>query len=151
MKEQFRAFYNALNITEKRAFWYGSIAFIIGFIMLTDALTPPSWRGFQETQGEILSIETLPTGQFSGGSTTYLLQYTPENGQILRGTFRMSPIILTALGRIRVFYKKQEPTFFYVHNPTVLVIALTMVVFGGGILVTFFLYNRDRLRGVSYD
>ena len=151
MKQLFLTFYNALNVNEKRTFWYGSIAFTIGFIMLTDALIPPSWRGFQETQGEILGIENAPSGAFSGGSTTYLLQYQPQNGQILRGTFRISPIILTAMGRIRVFYKSHEPTFFYVHNPTLLVIASTMVIFGGGVLVTFFMYYRDGRRGVRYD
>lgn len=144
MKQLFLEFYNGLHSHEKKVFWFGSIAFTIGFIILINVLIPPSWRGWQETHGELIGSESMKGGLFGGGSTVFYLQYTPENGEIQRGTFRVSPIILSTMKTIRVFYQKNEPTVFYVHNPTYLAIALTMVIFGGGVLLTFFLYFRDR-------
>lgn len=151
MKQIFYAFYKALSGHEKKTFWFGCITFAIGFVMLIEALIPPSWRGWQETEGQLIGSENVQRGLFSGSSTTFFIQYSPENGEILKGTFRVSPVILSTMHTIRVFYQKNEPTVFYVHNPTQLVIALTMTVFGTGVLLTFFLYNRDRLKGITYD
>lgn len=151
MKQIFQAFYQGLSNHEKKTFWFGCITFVIGFVMLITALIPPSWLGWQETEGKLTGSENVQKGLFSGGSTTFSIQYSPENGEILKGTFRVSPIILNTMHTIRVFYQKSEPTVFYVHNPTQLVIAFTMTVFGGGVLLTFFLYNRDRQRGINYD
>ncbi len=149
-KEYFNTFYRALSSHEKNTFWFGSITFAIGFLLLIKVLIPPSWSGWAETQGELLGAESMKTGQFGAGTTVFLLQYTPQNGEVLQGTFKISPIILSTMKTIRVFYQKTTPSVFYVHNPTWSVIAVTMTLFGGGVLVAFFLYNRDKQRGITY-
>lgn len=151
MKQTLQAFYQTLSSHEKQTFWFGSITFTLGFVMLIYVLIPPSWQGWQETQGQLVSAEMVANGQFSGGTTSLMIQYSPENGPILRGTLEISPIILSTMKTIRVFYQKDEPTVFYVHNPTLLVVAATMTIFGSCVLVAFFLYNRDSQRGISYD
>ena len=151
MKRVFLEFYNALRKHEKQTFWFGSIVFTIGFIMLLDVLRPPSWWGWQETTGELIGMENVQGGLFSGSTTTFLIQYMSEDGQIRQGTFAISPIILSTMKTIRVFYQKETPSVFYVHNPTRGVIALAMVVFGASVLLAFYLYYRDRLKGITYD
>jgi hypothetical protein len=151
MKQIFLTFYHALSSHEKKTFWFGSIVFTIGSILLLNVLRPPSWWGWQETKGELVSTQRMDFGQFSGGSTVLGVQYFAEDGSMRKGEFSISPIILSTMKTIRVFYQKNDPSVFYVHNPTLLIIALTMVIFGSGVLLTFYLYYRDRLNGVDYD
>ena len=145
-------FYRVLEGNEKKAFWFGGLTFAIGFIMLLDVLRPPSWWGWQETKGYIIEAQKMPKeGLFSSGSINLLIQYTPEDGSVQKGTFKISPVILSTMKGIRVFYQKDNPSVFYVHNPSRLVIALTITIFGIGVLFSFYLYYRDRLRGITYD
>ncbi len=151
MKQLFQQFYNVLSRHERQTFWFGSVTFVIGFILLLDVLRPPSWSGWKETKGELVSVQNMDMGQFSGGKTVLGVLYTPENGQPQKGEFSLSPIILSTMKTIRVFYQKDTPSVFYVYNPTLKVIALTMTVFGATVLLAFYLYNRDRLKGITYD
>ncbi len=151
MKKAFLAFYHTLDKLEKRNFWFGSITFIIGLAFLLEVICPPSWRGWQETTGEITAAQNLSKGLFSGGTMLFSLKYSPHNGAPLEGTFTMSPIILSTIKSIRVFYQKDNPSIFYVHNPTRLIISLTVTILGGGLLLSYYLYYRDRLKGITYD
>ncbi|MBL7813689.1 MAG: hypothetical protein JNL70_01700 [Saprospiraceae bacterium] len=150
-KTFFQEFYKALSGNEKKTFGFGVMVFVIGFVLLLDCLRPPSWWGWQETVGELVGTEGIQSGQFSGGSTNFVIQYYSADGQKRLGTFHLSPIILNTMKTIRVFYQKNDPSVFYVHNPTRLVIAVTMTLFGAAVLLTFYLYNRDRLMGITYD
>lgn len=151
IKQHFLTFYNTLGNNEKKTFWLGSITFSIGFIMLLEVLRPPIWSGWQETSGQIISAQNMQTGLFSGGRTLFLIEYMPEDGTMRQGTFPLSPIILSTMKTIRVFYQKDTPSVFYVYNPTVLILAFTALIFGTGVLLSFYLYDRDRLRGITYD
>jgi hypothetical protein len=151
MKQIFLQFYSTLLHTEKKTFWFGSVVFTIGFLLLVDVMRPPSWWGWQEAKGELVSTQSMDAGQFSGGSTVMGVQYYSEDGNVRKGEINISPIILSTMKTIRVFYQKHDPSVFYVHNPTRLIIALTMVIFGLGVLTAFYLYYRDRRKGVTYD
>lgn len=151
MKQHFLTFYNTLGKNEKKTFWFGSLVFTIGFTLLLNVLYPPHWSGWQETTGHIISAQNMQTGLFSGGRTLFLIEYMPEDGTMQQGTFPISPIILSTMKTIRVFYQKDTPSVFYVHNPTVLILGLTALIFGSGVLLSFYLYNRDRLQGITYD
>ncbi len=151
LKQLFLSFYKTLGNNEKKTFWFSSLTFTIGFIMLLNVLRPPSWSGWQETKGHIISSQNMRTGLFSGGRTIFLIEYMPENGTLQQGTYPISPIVLSTMKTIRVFYQKGTPSVFYVYNPTVLIIALTALIFGACVLLSFYLYNKDRLQGITYD
>jgi hypothetical protein len=151
MKKVFLDFYNTLDKLEKRNFWLGSFTFIIGLVFLIEVLIPASWRGWQETRGEITAAQNVSKGLFSGGTMLFSLRYIPQDGSAREGTFTMSPIILSTMKQIRVFYQKDNPTVFYVYNPTRLTLSLLATVLGGGLLLAYFLYYRDRLNGIMYD
>jgi hypothetical protein len=151
MKQLFLEFYNTLSITEKRNFIFGTLLFSIGMGIMLYVLFPPSWNNWEETTGDLISAQSLSKGAFSGGTTLYTLRFSTQQGEIKEGTFTMSPIVLSTMKRIRVFYKQDNATVFYVHNPTTLVIGLAMVLLGGGLLLTYGLYYRDKLRGIDYE
>jgi hypothetical protein len=151
MKQAFFAFYTMLNGNEKKAFGFGVIVFAIGFLSTLYLIRPKTWLGWAETSGELLGVKSMVAGQFSAGTSIYLLQFQSADGQIRQGTFKMSPIVLSTIKQIRVFYQKNDPSVFFVHNPTFTPLAITMMVFGAGVLVAFYLYNRDRLQGITYD
>jgi hypothetical protein len=151
MKKAFLDFYNTLDKLEQRNFWLGSITFIIGFAFLIEVLLPASWRGWQETKGEIVAAQNVSKGLFSGGAMLFSLKYSPQNELPREGTFTMSPIILSTMKSIRVFYKKNNPSVFYVYNPTRLTLSLLATILGGGLLLAYYIYYRDRLKGITYD
>lgn len=139
IKQHFITFYNTLGNNEKKTFWFSSIVFTIGLTLLLNVLYPPNWSGWQETTGHIINAQNIQAGMFSGGRTVFLIEYMPEDGIIRQGTFAMSPIILSTMKTIRVFYHKDTPSVFYVYNPTILIIALTAFIFGTGVLLSFYL------------
>ncbi len=151
MKRLLIEFYNALGGNEKKVFWFGAIVFSIGFILLIDVLKPPSWFGWKETTGTILQAQGAKAGIFSGGSTTFLIQYQTLEGETIEGTYKISPLILRTMTGLRVFYKANNPTEFYLHNPTKLTIALTCLIFGSVVSLSFYLYYRDKQKGIDYD
>lgn len=151
MKRLLIEFYNALGGNEKKVFWFGAIVFTIGFVMLIDVLKPPSWFGWQETTGNIIGAQGARGGIFSGGSTTFMMRFETLEGQTIEGTFKASPLILKAMTGLRVFYKTKNPSEFYVHNPTKLVLALSSLIFGAVVILSFYLYYRDKQKGIDYD
>jgi hypothetical protein len=147
VKEIIQTFYQSLTGNEQKTFWFGAILFALGFLFLLDVLRPPSWSGWQETQGRLVSTQHIQLGQFNAGQATFQIEYTVvADGQMRQGMFHISPIVLSTMKRIRVFYQKNDPSVFYVHNPTRAVIATTLTILGTAILLTFYLYYRDRLK-----
>lgn len=151
MAKLFLDFYNALGSHEKKVFWFGSIVSIIGFIMIIDVLKPPAWFGWQETKGDIIGMQGKRGGIFSGGSTTFVIRYDTYDGKTLTGVFKISPLVLNAMTDLKIFYKTNNPSVFYVHNSSKLVIALTSLIFGLVVILSFFLYYKDKQKGIDYD
>ncbi len=150
MKQLFLEFYNALAANEKKVFWFGGIVCFIGFFMLFDILIPLKWRGWEETTGDIIGVQSAKCGMFSGGSTTFLIHYNTQQGQTIEGTFNASPVVLRTRTGLKVYYKTQDVKHFFVHNPSKLTIALTAFIFGMCLVLSFILYYRDKKRGIDY-
>ncbi len=151
MKQLFLEFYQALKANEKGLFWLGVVTLSIGLFMLIDILIPPKWLGYQETKGDIIGVQKMDSGKFSGGSATFLIRYNTLDGQAIDGTFKSSPIVLRTRSGLKVYYKLNDVTHFYVHNPSILTIALTVFIFGICLVLSFILYYRDKKKGIDYN
>jgi hypothetical protein len=136
--------YQILSNAEKKAFWLGVGSFFIGFTMFIRLSIPPTWLGWESTKGNIEEAIATEGGIFSGGGTTFKISYTTLVGQTLEGYYKITPVVMNTMKGIKVYYQKDNPSVFYVHNPTLLIISLTLLFLGFAILVAFFLYSRDK-------
>jgi hypothetical protein len=144
MKQIVEQLYASLGAHEKKVFWLGVIAFAVGIIMLIDVLKPPSWFGWEETRADIVEARPTPGGMFNAGSTVFKIKFNIANGETLEALYKASPIVLGTMSEIKVFYKRDKPTHYYVYNPNTLIIGLTTLIFGFGIILSFYLYYKDK-------
>jgi hypothetical protein len=151
MKQLFLEFYYALKANEKGIFWLGVGTLSIGFFMLIDNLKPPEWFGWQETKGDIIGVEKMDNGRFSGGGATFLIRYNTLDGQVIDGSFKSSPLVLRTRSNLKVYYKTHKVTNFYVYTSSKLIIALTAFIFGMCLVLSFIWYYRDKKRGINYN
>jgi uncharacterized protein YjeT (DUF2065 family) len=138
------AWFKTLSSKEKQLMSMGIGTFLIGIFILWDFVIPLSWVGRAETKGEIVQMLSMKKGSFSGGSGLYLMRYYTPDGQQMDGTFTASPAVLSIMKTIRVFYKTQNPTNFYVFDPSKRIIGIVALVFGVGILGTYISYLFEK-------
>lgn len=151
MKQLILEFYRALGVHEKKVFWFGGLTFSLGFCMLVDVLKPPSWFGWQVTKGEITHIQSTKKGLFSGGNVTFQIRYTTLRGQSIDALYTASPVVISTMSHLKVYYKVNEVNHFYVYNPSYFTIALSVFVFGSLVVLAFVLYHRDKQKSIDYN
>ena len=145
MKQIVGQLYASLGAHEKKVFWLGIITFSVGIIVLIDVLKPPSWFGWEKTRADIIDAHPAPGGgMFNAGSTIFKIRFSIANGESLEALYKASPIVLSTMSDIKVYYQKDKPTHYYVYNPNTLVIGLTTMIFGFALLLSFYLYYRDK-------
>ncbi len=145
MKQIVEQLYASLGAHEKKVFWLGIITFSVGIIVLIDVLKPPSWFGWEKTRADIIEAHPAPGGgMFNAGSTIFKIRFSIANGESLEALYKASPIVLSTMSDIKVYYQKDKPTHYYVYNPNTLVIGLTTMIFGFALLLSFYLYYRDK-------
>jgi hypothetical protein len=133
-----------LSSKEKQILGLGLATFLISIFILFDSIVPLSWVGRTETRGEIVERLSMKQGSFSGGSGVYLIRFHTSDGQVIDGTFTASPAVLSIMKIIRVFYKTDNPSNFYVFDPSKRIIGIVTLIFGVGILGTYTAYLFEK-------
>lgn len=136
--------FKALSSKEKQILSMGLGTFLIGIFILFDSIIPLSWVGRTETKGEIVQMLSMNKGSFSGGGGIFLIRYYTSEGQQMDGTFNASPAVLSTMKTIRVFYKTQNPSNFYVFDPSKRIIGIVALIFGVGILGSYLSYLFEK-------
>ena len=134
----------ALDSKEKQILGLGGITFAIGVFILFQTLIPLSWVGRAEAKGEILKTNSVKGGSFGGGSAEFAIGFQTHEAQSVEGIFKASPTVLSVMKTIRVFYKKQNPSDFYVYDPSKRIIGIASLIFGMGILGAYIAYLLEK-------
>jgi hypothetical protein len=144
MQQLNKEWFLALSSMEKQILGLGLATFIISLFILSDSLVPLSWVGRTETKGELVQLLSIKQGSFSGGNGVYLIRFYTPDGQSFDGTMTASPAVLSIMKTIRVFYKVNNPSNFYVFDPSKRIVGIVAFVFGMGILGTYTAYVFEK-------
>jgi hypothetical protein len=144
MQKLNREWFKELSSKEKQILGLGLMAFLISLFLLFQFVVPLSWVARSETNGEIVQLLSMKKGSFSGGSGVYLVRFYTPDGQPYEGTFTASPAVLSIMKTIRIFYKTNNPSNFYVFDPSKRIIGIVAFVFGIGILGTYTAYLFEK-------